>query len=65
MLIKTETLQDSLDKYKAKIAGSARNRVAAYELALASGRNYKPRRSDQLLHQSDAEKGCRLTKPPN
>jgi DNA polymerase elongation subunit (family B) len=41
-LMKTDTLQDSLDKYRAKIAGSARNRAAAYELALASGRNYKP-----------------------
>src|SRR5256714_2598970 len=34
MLMKTDTLQDSLDKYRAKIAGSARNRAAAYELAL-------------------------------
>src|SRR5438128_4476865 len=30
MLMKTDTLQDSLDKYRAKIAGSARNRAAAY-----------------------------------
>lgn len=42
MLMKTDTLQDSLDKYRAKISSSARNRAAAYELALASGRNYKP-----------------------
>src|SRR5437016_9415259 len=42
MLMKTDTLQDSLDKYRAKIAGSARNRAAAYELALASGRGYRP-----------------------
>src|SRR5947199_2030845 len=42
MLMKTDTLQDSLDKYRQKIAGSARNRAAAYELALVSGRNYKP-----------------------
>ncbi len=48
MLMKTDTLQDSLDKYKAKIAGSARNRAAAYELALASGRNYKP--GDQISY---------------
>jgi DNA polymerase elongation subunit (family B) len=41
-LMKTDTLQDSLEKYRQKIAGSARNRAAAYELALASGRNYKP-----------------------
>jgi DNA polymerase I len=42
MLMKTDTLQDSLEKYRAKIASSSRNRAAAYELALASGRNYKP-----------------------
>jgi DNA polymerase elongation subunit (family B) len=48
MLMKTDTLQDSLDKYRAKIAGSARNRGAAYELALASGRNYKP--GDQISY---------------
>src|SRR5438132_13991380 len=41
MLMKTDTLQDSLEKYRAKIASSSRNRAAAYELALASGRNYK------------------------
>jgi DNA polymerase I len=48
MLMKTDTLQDSLDKYRAKIAGAARNRAAAYELALASGRNYKP--GDQISY---------------
>ena len=48
MLMKTDTLQDSLEKYRAKIAGSARNRAAAYELALASGRNYKP--GDQISY---------------
>src|SRR5882672_8700954 len=48
VLMKTDTLQDSLDKYRAKIAGSARNRAAAYELALASGRNYKP--GDQISY---------------
>jgi DNA polymerase elongation subunit (family B) len=42
MLMKTDTLQYSLEKYRAKIASSSRNRAAAYELALASGRNYKP-----------------------
>src|SRR5438046_3392704 len=42
MLMKTDTLQDSLEKYRAKIAESARNRAAAYELALASGRPYNP-----------------------
>jgi DNA polymerase, archaea type len=48
MLMKTDTLQDSLDKYRAKIADSARNRAAAYELALASGRNYRP--GDQISY---------------
>jgi DNA polymerase I len=48
MLMKTDMLQDSLEKYRAKIAGSARNRAAAYELALASGRNYKP--GDQISY---------------
>src|SRR5213595_3441768 len=48
MLMKTDTLQDSLDKYRAKIAGSTRNRAAAYELALASGRNYTP--GDQISY---------------
>jgi DNA polymerase, archaea type len=48
MLMKTDTLQDSLEKYRAKIAGSARNRAAAYELAAASGRNYKP--GDQISY---------------
>ena len=48
MLMKTDTLQDSLEKYRAKIAGSARNRAAAYELGLASGRNYKP--GDQVSY---------------
>lgn len=40
--MKTDTLQDSLEKYRQKIAGSARNRAAAYELALASGRGKTP-----------------------
>jgi DNA polymerase elongation subunit (family B) len=48
MLMKTDTLQDSLEKYRAKIAGSARNRAAAYELALGSGRAYKP--GDQVSY---------------
>jgi DNA polymerase elongation subunit (family B) len=48
MLMKTDTLQDSLEKYRAKIAGSARNRAAAYELALTSGRAYKP--GDQVSY---------------
>ncbi len=48
LLMKTDTLQDSLDKYRAKIGAGGRNRAAAYELAIASGRNYKP--GDQLSY---------------
>jgi DNA polymerase I len=42
LLAKTETLQETLDVYRQKIAQSARNRSAVYELALKSGRNYQP-----------------------
>src|SRR3954462_13330229 len=48
MLMKTDTLQDSLDKYRAKIGAGGRNRAAAYELAIASGRAYKP--GDQVSY---------------
>ncbi len=48
MLMKTDTLQDSLDKYRAKIGAGGRNRGAAYELAVASGRAYKP--GDQISY---------------
>ncbi|MDQ6913295.1 MAG: DNA polymerase II [Verrucomicrobiota bacterium] len=48
MLMKTDTLQDSLDKYRAKIGTGGRNRAAAYELAITSGRNYKP--GDQISY---------------
>jgi DNA polymerase I len=41
-LAKTETLQEPLEVYRQKIAESARNRSAAYELALKSGRTYRP-----------------------
>ncbi len=40
-LAKTETLQDSPAAYQRKIAASSRNRSAAFELALASGRDYQ------------------------
>ncbi|MDD5200730.1 MAG: DNA polymerase domain-containing protein, partial [Terrimicrobiaceae bacterium] len=40
-LAKTEALQDSLASYRRKIAASSRNRSAAFELALASGRDYQ------------------------
>ena len=47
-LMKTDTLQDSLAQYGKKIEGSSRNRAAAYELALKSGRNYQP--GDQVSY---------------
>ncbi len=50
MFMKTETLSDSLDVYKKKItAGSGkggRNRSAAYELAVRSGKSFQP--GDQI-----------------
>ena len=52
MLMKTDTLQDSLDKYRAKIGAGGRNRAAAYELALTSGRAYKP--GDQISYYIQA-----------
>lgn len=48
MLAKTETLQDTLENYRDKIAKSARNRNAAYELALKSGQGYQP--GDQISY---------------
>jgi DNA polymerase elongation subunit (family B) len=48
MLAKTETLQDTLDAYQQKIAKSARNRSAPYELAIKSGRAYQP--GDQITY---------------
>jgi DNA polymerase elongation subunit (family B) len=39
-LMKTETLQDSLDAYRDKIGGKRRNLSAAYELALKAERPY-------------------------
>ena len=48
MLMKTDTLQDSLEKYRQKIAAGGRNKAAAYELALTSGRKYKP--GDQISY---------------
>jgi DNA polymerase elongation subunit (family B) len=40
-LARTESLQDSPGSYQKKIAASSRNRSAAFELALASGRDYQ------------------------
>ena len=47
-LAKTDTLQDSLAQYARKIEGSSRNRAAAYELALKSGRRHEP--GDQITY---------------
>ncbi len=47
-LAKTDTLQDSLAQYQKKISGAARNRSAAYELALKSGRDFQP--GDQIRY---------------
>lgn len=40
-LAKTEALQDGPASYQKKIAASSRNRSAAFELAIASGRDYR------------------------
>ena len=39
-LMKTETLQDSLDNYREKVGGKRRNAAAAYELAMKASRAY-------------------------
>lgn len=48
MLAKTETLQDTLGAYQQKIAKSARNRSALYELAIKSGHACQP--GDQITY---------------
>ena len=48
MFMKTETLQDSLDTYQAKIREGRRNLGAAYQLALTSARAYQP--GDQISY---------------
>src|ERR1051325_5547405 len=47
-LARTETLQDTLDTYKERVAAGARTPSAAYELALASGRVVQP--GDQISY---------------
>ena len=47
-LAKTESLQDSLAAYQKKIGASSRNRSAAFELAIKSGRNYQA--GDQISY---------------
>jgi uncharacterized protein YdiU (UPF0061 family) len=48
MFMKTEMLQESLEKYSEKIRKNERNRGAAYELALRSERRYQP--GDQISY---------------
>jgi DNA polymerase, archaea type len=47
-LAKTETLQDSLESYQAKIKTKKRNPAAPYELALKAQRPYRP--GDQISY---------------
>jgi DNA polymerase, archaea type len=47
-LARTETLQDSPSTYQRKISASARNRSAAFEIALRDGRDY--RAGDQVRY---------------
>ncbi len=60
MLMKTDTLQDSLDKYRAKIAGSARNRAAGVRAGSGERPQLQTWRPDQLLHQGYAKKSSRV-----
>ena len=48
MLMKTETLQDSLENYQMKIRAKKRNAAAAYEIALRSERPYQA--GDQISY---------------
>lgn len=47
-IAKTETLQDSLDSYQAKVNAKKRNAAAPYELALKAERPYQP--GDQISY---------------
>jgi DNA polymerase I len=64
-LAKTEALRESLDSYKQKVQSRKRNPSALYELAIASGRDYKA--GDQLSYYVTGRKkkvrayeNCRL-----
>jgi DNA polymerase elongation subunit (family B) len=48
LLMKTETLQDSLETYQMKVREKKRNPAAAYEIALRSERPYQP--GDQISY---------------
>ena len=57
MLMKTDTLQDSLDKYRAKIGAGGRNQRRRLRTRAGQRPQLQTGRPDQLLHQSDAEEG--------
>lgn len=48
LLMKTETLQDSLENYETKVKAKKRNPAASYEIALRSERPYQP--GDQISY---------------
>ncbi len=48
LLMKTETLQDSLETYEMKVREKKRNPAALYEMALRSERRYRP--GDQISY---------------
>jgi DNA polymerase, archaea type len=54
-IAKTETLQDSLDSYAAKVKAKKRNAAAPYELALKAERPYQP--GDQISYYVTGAKG--------
>ena len=56
IFMKTEMLQESLERYREKVHNKARNRSAAYELALRSEKRYQP--GDQIFYYvtGDSEK---------
>jgi DNA polymerase elongation subunit (family B) len=54
-LAKTESLQDSLDSYQAKVKAKKRNAAAPYELALKAERPYQP--GDQISYYVTGTKG--------
>jgi DNA polymerase elongation subunit (family B) len=57
LFARTETLQDTLETYRAKLDAGERAVSAAYELALASGRAWEP--GDQLSYYV-AGRGARV-----
>jgi DNA polymerase, archaea type len=58
LLARTETLQETLETYRDRLAAGARNASAAYELALASGRLVQP--GDQISYYV-AGRGAQVT----